>query len=312
MSNYLNNLVAKSLNQTEVVQPRLASLFEPLPMSPGSVAGQDFNLEQLIGTATSDETEFKAQLGEPTSIVPPIELHREGRSRTPDLRSPPIPYQPLSVPFPTEETSLTPPPYQPSSAPVQTIMTPPSVRGEQLPSRSASLEPFPANRETTDATQPRNAAEQPSLPVFEPAVIQQGVTELVVSSKEPSPTAALPPELSFLQTTNPVAPKVIALPSQPLVPDPAESTVILGSTPTPRSATAAVVVKPQLISSVKSSAPNFIEGIETLQPLPTIQVTIGRIEVRATPPPTPSPAKARPPLPAMSLDEYLRQRGGGK
>ena len=59
MSNYLNNLVAKSLNQTEVVQPRLASLFEPLPMSPGSVAGQGFNIEQLMDTAMSDETEFE-------------------------------------------------------------------------------------------------------------------------------------------------------------------------------------------------------------------------------------------------------------
>jgi hypothetical protein len=44
---------------------------------------------------------------------------------------------------------------------------------------------------------------------------------------------------------------------------------------------------------------------------PTINVTIGRIEVRATPPPrAPAPAP-RPPAPVMSLDEYLRQRAGG-
>jgi len=46
-------------------------------------------------------------------------------------------------------------------------------------------------------------------------------------------------------------------------------------------------------------------------PEPTIQVTIGRIEVRATPPPAPS---TRPPTTApaaVSLDEYLRQRSKG-
>lgn len=44
---------------------------------------------------------------------------------------------------------------------------------------------------------------------------------------------------------------------------------------------------------------------------PTIQVTIGRIEVRATPPPAPVP-KPRPASPTMSLDDYLRQRNEGR
>ncbi len=344
MSNYLNNLVAKSLNQTEVVQPRLASLFEPLPMSPGSVAGQGFNIEQLMGAAMSDETEFEDRSRERTSTVLPIEPPRERRSRTPDLRSPPITPQPLSNPFPTEETSPAPPPHQPSSPPVQTIVTPLSVssnplqteetspalppyqppsapvqaivtplsvRGEQLPPPSASLEPFPVNREATDASGPRHPTEQPRLPVLEPTVTQPSVSEPIVSSKEPSPTAELPPELFFLQTTNPLVPKASALPNQPLVPAPAESTAIPGSTSTPLSSTA-VSVKTQIAPSVKSVSQNFIEGGDTPQPSPTIQVTIGRIEVRATPPPATSLAKSRPASPAMSLEEYLRQRGGAK
>jgi hypothetical protein len=42
---------------------------------------------------------------------------------------------------------------------------------------------------------------------------------------------------------------------------------------------------------------------------PTIQVTIGRVEIRATVEATPA-RKASTKAPAMSLDEYLRQRQG--
>jgi hypothetical protein len=45
---------------------------------------------------------------------------------------------------------------------------------------------------------------------------------------------------------------------------------------------------------------------------PSINVTIGRIEVRAMPPATVVSSKAaRPPAPLMNLDEYLRRRAGG-
>jgi hypothetical protein len=40
----------------------------------------------------------------------------------------------------------------------------------------------------------------------------------------------------------------------------------------------------------------------------TVQVTIGRLEIRATPPPAPPRPKPRPAPAVMSLDEYLRRR----
>jgi hypothetical protein len=45
---------------------------------------------------------------------------------------------------------------------------------------------------------------------------------------------------------------------------------------------------------------------------PTIHVTIGRVEVRATPQATARPLAARPTTPRMSLEDYLRSRGEGK
>lgn len=50
---------------------------------------------------------------------------------------------------------------------------------------------------------------------------------------------------------------------------------------------------------------------ESSEPAPTIQVTIGRIEVRATPPPTSRPQTSRSAPSVMSLDDYLNQRAKG-
>lgn len=61
------------------------------------------------------------------------------------------------------------------------------------------------------------------------------------------------------------------------------------------------------ISVIKQSQPTP----EKTETTPTINVTIGRIEVRATTPATASkPAKPKQKPAVMSLDEYLRQRGG--
>lgn len=44
---------------------------------------------------------------------------------------------------------------------------------------------------------------------------------------------------------------------------------------------------------------------------PVIRVTIGRIEVRAVQSPAPTPKPAKPPLPKLSLQEYLHKRERG-
>jgi hypothetical protein len=44
---------------------------------------------------------------------------------------------------------------------------------------------------------------------------------------------------------------------------------------------------------------------------PVVQVTIGRVEVRAVPPPVPA-ASPEPVGPRVSLEEYLRERRGGR
>jgi hypothetical protein len=70
-----------------------------------------------------------------------------------------------------------------------------------------------------------------------------------------------------------------------------------------------VIVQPNVTAYVNRADAEIIEPASLPKPEPTVHVTIGRIEVRATPPPVKS-QKERWKPPVMSLDEYLsRQRG---
>ena len=77
---------------------------------------------------------------------------------------------------------------------------------------------------------------------------------------------------------------------------------------------AMAILQPQVTLYYEPPASAPPEAPARPEPAPTIQVTIGRIEVRATPPPAPPPQRQRSASPVMSLDEYLRQRarGGGR
>lgn len=71
----------------------------------------------------------------------------------------------------------------------------------------------------------------------------------------------------------------------------------------------------RLVAPATAIAPTLpvTSAIEPTTPLPTIQVTIGRIEVRATPPAAPTgPLQRQRTEPVVkSLDDYLRQRTKG-
>jgi len=72
----------------------------------------------------------------------------------------------------------------------------------------------------------------------------------------------------------------------------------------------AVTAHPPVLAHTRKAA---AEQPAAQKAAPTIRVTIGRIEVRAVvpAPPTPRPA-AEPRMPALPLDQYLKQRGEGR
>lgn len=68
-------------------------------------------------------------------------------------------------------------------------------------------------------------------------------------------------------------------------------------------------IQPQIVSWSESVA----SSVPTAKPKPpTIQVTIGRVEVRAIVPPSPPRQSTKPPTPNLSLEDYLRSGNGGK
>jgi hypothetical protein len=80
--------------------------------------------------------------------------------------------------------------------------------------------------------------------------------------------------------------------------------------PPRRTPTPGVIAQPRVRRVADVPVPGQAPPGAMPAPAPTVQVTIGRIEVRAAPP-APAPAqRATRPAP-MTLDEYLRQRKGG-
>jgi len=72
-----------------------------------------------------------------------------------------------------------------------------------------------------------------------------------------------------------------------------------------------IAVQPQITTYAESSQQRQNVSAEPPEAAPTIHVTIGRLEVRATPPPSSPKNEKRSRAPVMSLDEYLRQRAQG-
>jgi hypothetical protein len=92
-----------------------------------------------------------------------------------------------------------------------------------------------------------------------------------------------------------------------------------GAHSTPANQNTPDLQKPQgpLVSEQNTALPEPLErcmaGPEPPVSTTTIRVTIGRVEVRAITPPAPASQRTAPKrtVPALSLDEYLKQRNGG-
>lgn len=251
------------------------------------------------------------------SVQPPIEKSAIGQ---PSGRSELDPAQPTPTPLPTSgpvvRPKITQPPVaqeppreNPGAKPASdaALTTFPPIAEPPVQSKLArrlSVENGPRQRAMVWPKQPSPAAgNRPSSPSdgldggrpeHEPA-IQPTVIEQVISPVMPLTTNTAPTQTAGAESRTvlePVYQHPELLPLQ----------AIRG----------AVLARPRVRPAPAREPAVAVSIKPTPQPEPprTIQVTIGRVEVRATPA-TPAPKKQRSKSLVMSLDEYLHQRAGG-
>jgi hypothetical protein len=293
MSDYLSNLVDRSLDRADVIQPRLPSLFEPVQSIGSPISGlwQEAEpmaeaIEQSIPEARNQRSVARQQ--SPISRIFDRVIHRRSAEAE------------VNLDRPSRSTQTT------------------EIEMSQPQFKSLSESPPPAS---VDLVEPIIST---NTPVIQPRFSQPQLTEQQIAA------GSLAGENPEVVSSSPIdrerqIDRTIDNPDRSPVLNPAPISArdrtdrvqesSLTATPNQNS--------PRLGQSKENTAMEQIRSvIQAIQPevvstpdrssVPTIQVTIGRIEVRATTAPTtPAANQARSKPPVMSLDEYLNQRGGG-
>jgi hypothetical protein len=233
------------------------------------------------------------------------------KPRLPSLFEPLPDAMGLSEEFGVEENSSSfPAPTAPEwNAPQVPSFVPPFVpplrveplRSQKQPLSTPTPPPVRASSAPTPALTEPHLQPSPETPQPTP---QSSLFPLVPPSAVPHPsssfTADAPVEPKTVPTTT-IAPRLVAsVASAPVPAAPLRPAIALSSTTAPGRPGSPLI---------RSLHPETIASPQPAAPAPTIQVNIGRIEVRATLPAAPTPPKSRPTAPVMSLEDYLRQRG---
>jgi hypothetical protein len=264
--------------------------------------------ERAPGRAASH---VESQSGRTPSVIAQPSLQREPQSA---LREPQT--QPASIErgaSPIKSTEHTPPPAQTIRTHERVIIEP-LPHAVENPLQASAEKPSQAKTETRIAETVRERA-QPSEQrphLVEPPVERKRVERALSNERPP---ARLKPEPSAEQVTRSLSQplKVAAFDSPSQKTAESISSVEINNITHERSET--VVVQPQISRYVEAQRPEALQPTRAAEPEQIVQVTIGRIEVRAAAQ-TPARGSAQQKSaqqPSQSLEEYLRQRaqGGG-
>ena len=293
MSDFLGNLIARSLAPAVAIRPRPVSRFEPA--AGVEALSADLAPEAQLAEETVPLAKRQARLP-PASVTGPVLEHTGVDRLSADARARPVP-----------------PAIDQSSAGVEQALRDPTSAPLAAPTSAVAPTPAPAVLPAGSPIAPLAASQDVST-----RARQIHVERLIVPERDaikaplvvhPAPT---PPDHLLVRpvvppaATSPLGPLVLeqhmppAAPCEPEAqPQPvshSEPGLMIRPAATAQPAATLVPIAP---ASRASDAPGS-----------TIQVTIGRIEVRAAPPAR-APQSARSAPAVMSLDEYLRQRGQG-
>jgi hypothetical protein len=294
VSDFLRNLVERSLAPSGAVRPQLLSIFEPPPANGGEFFGGNENPELAAVGKHQD----------PSAQVTPVQP-----LRYPTTSEPPKPFiAPLSK---AGLTSADPAPDTP-----RVDLPGKEPRVAHMSERYGAADATERNEEgaaRSDLRNPSLVRPQMSPSGKQPSALssEQHTTADVAKTDE---QAAAPPPLLPAEKTPGTSKSIFR--------DPTENRahrvraekiieMIAGERGPNREPTLSRDVP--AISRRPPSPRPFASRQQSRNPAvaPSINVTIGRIEVRATPPPPARSQPARASAPITSLDEYLRQRAGG-
>jgi hypothetical protein len=310
MSNYLENLIAKSFNTVEIARPRLASRFEALPQGASVMLGEIYPVE-MLASVFAPENESRAlqenpfELKRDLRLTTASELPEEkaetsvwrGNQRKQQSAEPQIPAQQTNAQNRLTLQSVAP---QESEKAFQKNDSP-DLRIASLKQPKVAPMPQPDN----DITR-RNAASK------DRSLLQQEETNVLKES--PQANAKI-----FSPTSLHNAPTPIRKPLNATQAESEREESNIAYLPVTRQASK-INIQPQVAMRVEYQQPYdrlrpSIQQATTpqteAQVTPTINVTIGRIEVRATTQPSAPKRKQPSAAPTMSLEEYLRRRNRG-
>jgi hypothetical protein len=285
MSDYLDNLVARSCDLIEVAQPRPISIFEPPPETTWSPSDRPLTLETAEG---------ESALGErPPDALEITRLAARHSPAAPHATGAGVEQEPPGVSPAYPDVHVGPRGPQPEPGLAQVAST---RIAESVPQRPSEGRPgtTPDSIAAAGSDVPHEAVEGAIRLAVEPAV-ERTVIERIVPLATPPPMPTVSPTSQAAPLLKVTGPEGYAIKATLARPDPTH--------PAP------VIARPHERPYLEPAPPPTTPSMA--KPAPTIQVTIGRLEVRATPPPTP-PSKQRSTPPAMSLDDYMRQRNGGR
>lgn len=311
MSDYLSSLVDRSLDRADAIQPRLPSLFEPAQSIGSPIVGLWQEAEPMTEVIEQSVPEARnsrsvARQSSPIfRIFDRVLQRRSAESVTDnDRRS-------LSPQTAAIEVS------EPLLKPLLGSVSPKSVdRIEPLqdPANAPAIQPLSLQSQLTERQIAAGnvAVDRLELP-------SQTTPDRSVSSQHNinTPDRSVPSEHSIntpdrLPSLNP-DPISVRDTTDRIEPSPLPTDFSTSHHP-PRLGQAIESTTIEQIRSVIRAIEPEVVSTPDRSPLPTIQVTIGRIEVRATTtaPATSAVDRVRSQPPVMGLAEYLDRRGGGK
>lgn len=342
VNNYLTSIAARTLNPDHSVRPRLGGRFEPASLAEGPIdSANSFRRpaakhsqpesQQVGGIETAEERDSNSrslntfdpapQLDRPAALTP--RLNSAATTEPPVTGSVVDPSPSLTIRAPNQQTA--------AEAPRQNMPVElrPDEKVVDLGERSEFRRSRPTESGSENKPEPR-FEESPgrSVRAHRPTAEEVELTPAPISSRTIRPSSSASDEQ-----------EPVALPAntrkQPLVERELETIVIRekvirdepshnqsstkppptpvaessGTTENSRSITPPVVVHSR-IAPLLETGPEVQLNRPTIQPQPTIHVTIARIEVRAVQS-SQSPTKSRAATPVMNLDDYLKRRSQG-